>query len=184
MVGPRCASCGEGYAWRPHVCEAVKESHGCTVQQNVEEQSTLAGAVPPAPLTRELHSSTLAELEGLPLSGTVEELQTFLCLPNDPDHLQYQSGVQRQSHIGGVEYYYSGLPSLSSINYHNVPCAVCYVATRSVAVMAPAKTRCPTNWTVEYIGYLMAGRQHYHYDSRTMYECVDERSRVHPRTEC
>ena len=46
------------------------------VQQNVEEQSTLAGAVPPAPLTRELHSSTLAELEGL-IIGTVEEQQTI-----------------------------------------------------------------------------------------------------------
>ena len=96
----------------------------------------------------------------------------YLCLPNDPDHLQYQSGVQGFSYVGGVEYWYSGFPSLSSLNYHNVPCAVCYVATRSVAVMIPAKTRCPTDWTVEYIGYLMAGRQNH--NSRTMYECVDE----------
>ena len=96
----------------------------------------------------------------------------YLCLPNDPDHLQYQSGVQSSSHVGGVEYWYSGFPSLSSLNYHNAPCAVCYVATRSVAVMVPAKTRCPTDWTVEYVGYLMAGRQSH--DSRTMYECVDK----------
>ena len=59
----------------------------------------------------------------------------YLCLPNDPDHLQYQSGVQGYGHIGGVEYWYAGFPLLSSVNHHNVPCAVCYVATRSVAVM-------------------------------------------------
>ena len=45
---------------------------------------------------------------------------------------------------------------LSSLNHHNVPCSVCYVATRSVAVMVPAKTQCPTDWTVEYVGYLMS----------------------------
>ena len=96
----------------------------------------------------------------------------YLCLPNDPDHLQYQSGVRGLSHIAGVEYWYVSLPSLSSLNYHNVPCAVCYVATRSVAVMVPAKTHCPTDWTVEYVGYLMT--EHYSRNSRTMYECVDK----------
>ena len=95
----------------------------------------------------------------------------YLCLPDDPDHLQYQSGVQEISYIAGVEYFYNSLPSLSSFNHHNVPCALCYVPTRSVAVMIPAKTQCPTNWTLEYIGYLMTA--YYTRDSRTMYECVD-----------
>ena len=88
----------------------------------------------------------------------------YLCLPNDPDHLQYQSGVQGHGHIGGVEYWYAGFPLLSSLNNHNVPCAVCYVATRSVAVMVPAKTQCPTDWTVEYVGYLMA--EHHNHNGR------------------
>ena len=83
----------------------------------------------------------------------------YLCLPNDPDHLQYQSGVQGYSYVSGVEYWYAGFPLLSSLNSHHVPCAVCYVATRSVAVMVPAKTLCPTDWTVEYVGYLMAEHQ-------------------------
>ena len=38
--------------------------------------------------------------------------------------------------------------------------------------MVPAKTRCPTDWTVEYVGYLMA--EYYNYDGRTMYECDDK----------
>ena len=96
----------------------------------------------------------------------------YLCMPDDPDHLQYQSGVQGQSYVAGVEYYYHSLPSLSSYNSYNVPCAVCYVTTRSVSVMIPAKTQCPTHWTLEYIGYLMS--EYYSYNGRTMYECVDK----------
>ena len=96
----------------------------------------------------------------------------YLCMPDDPDHLQYQSGVQGYSSITGVEYEYYSLPSLSSYNNHNVPCAVCYVANRSVSVMIPAKTHCPTHWTLEYIGFLMSG--HYIFHSRKMYECVDK----------
>ena len=96
----------------------------------------------------------------------------YLCMPDDPDHLQYQSGLQGRNYVDGVEYFYNSMPSLSSFNCHNVPCAVCYVATRSVAVMIPAKTQCPTNWTLEYIGYLMS--EYYNHDSRTMHECVDK----------
>ena len=101
-----------------------------------------------------------------------------LCLPNDPDHLQYQSGVQGRAYIGGVQYYYTGFPSLSFLNHHNVPCAVCYVVNRSVAVMIPAKTQCPTHWTLEYVGYLMAGR--HDHGGRSMYECVDKDSESVP----
>ena len=91
-----------------------------------------------------------------------------LCLPDDPDYLQYISGTQGHSHITGVEYRY--LPSLS-VTDHNVPCAVCYMASRSVAVMIPAKTHCPSNWTLEYNGYIMTeANSHY----RSMYECVDK----------
>ena len=103
----------------------------------------------------------------------------YLCMPDDPDHLQYQSGVQGKSYVAGVEYDYASHPSLSSLNCHNVPCAVCYVATRSVAVMIPAKTQCPTNWTLEYIGYLMSAE--HSRNSRTMYDCVDKDPESIPR---
>ena len=94
----------------------------------------------------------------------------YLCMPNDPDHpIQYESGVQGLSYVAPLQYWYGSMPSLSSFNYHNVPCAVCYVATRSVSVMIPAKTQCPTHWTLEY---LMS--DYYNCDGRTMYECVDK----------
>ena len=94
----------------------------------------------------------------------------YLCMPDDPDYLQSQSDVQDISHVVGVEYFYAGHP-LSPLNFHNVPCAVCYVSTRSVSLMIPAKTVCPDDWTLEYIGYLMADNNVH--TSRMTYECVD-----------
>ena len=39
--------------------------------------------------------------------------------------------------------------------------------------MIPAKTRCPSTWTLEYSGYLMSERG-LSDRQRTMYECVDK----------
>ena len=55
---------------------------------------------------------------------------------------------------------------------HNVPCAVCYTSTKVVKLMIPAKTVCPTSWTVEYVGYLMA--DYYDHKTNVVYECVDK----------
>ena len=96
----------------------------------------------------------------------------YLCMPDTPNYLEYQSGVQDDGFVAGVEYDFNGMPTLSSYNNHNVPCAVCYVSTRSVSVMIPAKTQCPTHWTLEYIGYLMS--TDYTHGGRTMFECVDK----------
>ena len=54
-----------------------------------------------------------------------------------------------------------------------IPCAVCYVSTRTTLYMMPAKYTCPKDWTTEYYGYLMAERSYYdHY--RSQYTCVDK----------
>ncbi|XP_011408972.1 PREDICTED: uncharacterized protein LOC100631889 [Amphimedon queenslandica] len=55
---------------------------------------------------------------------------------------------------------------------HNVPCAVCYTSTKSVKLMIPAKISCPSSWTREYKGYLMADK--YNHARNAVYECVDE----------
>ena len=93
-----------------------------------------------------------------------------LCLPDDPDHLQYTSGVQGWSYVYGVEIRPVSQP-LQNVLYHNVPCAVCHVTTRATLLMIPAKVNCPTNWTTEYTGYLMSAHN-IHY--RSTYECVDK----------
>ena len=95
----------------------------------------------------------------------------YLCMPDDPDYLRYQPGVQGRNYVYGTEYETSGQP-LSAVHDHDVPCAVCYASTRAAVTMIPAKTRCPSTWTLEYSGYLMSAyRDHSH---PTMYECIDK----------
>ena len=52
----------------------------------------------------------------------------------------------------------------------DVVCAVCYVPTRNVVYMLPAKYTCPTGWTREYYGFLMSERYSHH---RSTFSCVD-----------
>ena len=94
-----------------------------------------------------------------------------LCMPDNPEHLQYGSGVQRYSYVYGVEYQIHNSQPLYSVDNHKVPCAVCFAATRDTILMIPAKLTCPTNWTLEYTGYLMSAHYSHH---RSTYECVDK----------
>ena len=95
----------------------------------------------------------------------------YLCLPNNPDYSSYQPGNQGGTYLYGTEYQtFSGQP-FHSMDNHDVPCAVCYIATRGTVLMIPAKMTCPSSWTQEYRGYLMAS--HYSQQHRSMFECVD-----------
>ncbi|XP_066279564.1 short-chain collagen C4-like [Branchiostoma lanceolatum] len=105
----------------------------------------------------------------------------FQCLPTDPQWGTYQDGVQ-----GGRAFMYGGeyeqitnapFGSTSLLN-HDVPCAVCYVPTRGSKLMIPARNTCPTGWTQEYHGYLMAG-DHTHPGAKE-YVCVDEQPEAVP----
>ena len=55
---------------------------------------------------------------------------------------------------------------------HYIRCVVCYTSTKVVQLIIPAKTVCPTSWTVEYVGYLMT-EPHTH-KRNAVYECVDK----------
>ena len=100
----------------------------------------------------------------------------YICLPEQPQYSTYTAGAQSwRAYLYGAEYE-TGLTEpgeigpLRSFNDHNVPCAVCYTSTRETVLMIPARITCPSSWTREYYGYLMAERSaHY----RTMFECVD-----------
>ena len=96
----------------------------------------------------------------------------LLCLPDDPEYSRYASGVQDFSPLRGAEYRGASGQPLSSKSSHNMPCAVCCTSTRSKLLVIPAKLTCPTNWTTEYTGYLMAA--HYSHNGRTLFECVDD----------
>ena len=62
-------------------------------------------------------------------------------------------------------------PIQTALYNHNVPCAVCHVSTRAAVLMIPAWRHCPSQWTLEYTGYLMT--EHKDHNTAT-YECVDK----------
>ena len=95
----------------------------------------------------------------------------LLCLPDDPEYSTYGSGTTNWAPLGGAIYRGDSCQPFRSHDYRNMPCAVCYASTRDTVLMIPAKLTCPTNWTTEYTGYLMAA-----YDGdngRTLFECID-----------
>ncbi len=94
----------------------------------------------------------------------------YLCLPENPDYLQYHAGVQGESQVLGVKYQANRRP-LSSVSSHGVPCAMCVTSARVAVLMIPAKTQCPPSWTLEYTGYLMSAHKGHR---RSMFECVDK----------
>ena len=99
----------------------------------------------------------------------------YLCMPDDPDYLQFDSNIQGPNYVYGVEYEpASDQPFYvqPNVHAHNVPCAVCMAVSRCSLLMIPAKTQCPTNWTTEYVGYLMSGNRNQVLP--TQYECVDK----------
>jgi len=81
------------------------------------------------------------------------------CLPMDPNFLTPISGNQdARAVIYGAEYqtHTDSNSYLHGRHQFDVPCAVCHVSNRTAVYMVPAKYTCPTGWTREYYGYLMA----------------------------
>ena len=100
----------------------------------------------------------------------------YLCMPDNPDYLQYDSSVQGRNYVYGVEYDPIESQPLNvnpNVRGHNVPCAVCMAVSRCSLLMIPGKTSCPVSWTREYYGYLMSAYQQSH-PLPTTYECVDK----------
>ena len=93
-------------------------------------------------------------------------------LPLDPNYLNYEPGKQTNSYIYGAEYWYTSFIKANSAGT-DVPCAVCYVPSRTTLYMMPAKFSCPEDWITEYDGYLMAERSHPNH-RRSVFSCVDK----------
>ena len=106
-------------------CKGLKENRESRVHHQ-EESPTLAGVGQPAPLTRELSWCIQAELGELTWNGQEAEPTISAC-----QMIQTTWTLHPECRAPVI-------------------CAVCYVATRSVSLMIPAKTQCPTLWTLEY----------------------------------
>ena len=62
-------------------------------------------------------------------------------------------------------------PFHKNLQYHNAPCAVCYVDSRGSMLMMPSRNDCPSGCTEEYHGYLMTS--HYTDKNQKEFICVD-----------
>ena len=103
----------------------------------------------------------------------------YLCLPDNP---RYGSTyTDAASPLYGVQY--QRWPTSSPrAHYDNMPCVVCYIATRSAMFVQQASYLCPSGWSREYYGYMMSdgigsGRQ-----GRTSSICVDANAKAVPGT--
>ncbi|XP_067934124.1 uncharacterized protein, partial [Watersipora subatra] len=96
----------------------------------------------------------------------------YACLPSTPEYNSYTPGTSSYNWIRGTEYETNSDIFSNTMQNHNVPCARCYVPTRSATIMIPAKRTCPPSWNKEYEGYLMSGK----YDQKRAYNyvCVDK----------
>ncbi|XP_066285831.1 uncharacterized protein [Branchiostoma lanceolatum] len=104
----------------------------------------------------------------------------YVCLPKDPEWGVFTDGNQGTPYMHGAEYQlaYGNSPFQGgALHDHDVPCAVCHVASRGSKLMIPARLSCPSGWTREYKGYLMT--EHYsHY--RSEFVCMDEDPETRP----
>lgn len=98
----------------------------------------------------------------------------ILCLPLNPDYITNprSNSASFYSVLHGGEYDTWNGPQ-NDLGNHNVACAVCLASTRSAMTMVPAKTQCPSSWTREYYGYLMAERENGVQFSQSSYTCID-----------
>ena len=82
--------------------------------------------------------------------------------------------------LHGAEYQIWGDRYLRGHHDRNVPCAVCEVCTRSKHLMIPALYDCPTGWTEECDGWLVAERKLNNHKGRITYSCIDKNPDVLP----
>jgi hypothetical protein len=95
-----------------------------------------------------------------------------LCLAQTPEWLMYDDAAQNGALIYGTEFETAvyGVASLVPLQNRDPQCVVCEVP-RSAQLMIPGRISCPTGWTLEYNGYLMA--EYYTHPGRSTFLCVD-----------
>ena len=117
----------------------------------------------------------------------------YLCLPDDPQYnLKKQTAIGVHTSMRAVWYQstYSESNNIQGSVYANrAPCAVCEAEQRVTQVMIPAKTNCPSDWVLEYEGFIMSQAEHHSTNSdsflpdtdyfRGTYICVDENIEAH-----
>ena len=103
----------------------------------------------------------------------------YLCLPDRPRYGSTYNDAA--SPLYGVEY--ERWPTSSpQARYDNMPCVVCYVATRSAMFVQQASYLCPSGWSREYYGYMMSDGVYSKREGRKSTICVDANAEAVPGT--
>ena len=81
-----------------------------------------------------------------------------LCLPHNPDDAPHDFPTRLQgagfvSHLYGSEYEFTYRKFAQN---DDVPCAICHVTIAASSIMIPAKTTCPSGWTMQFTGFLVS----------------------------
>ena len=108
----------------------------------------------------------------------------YLCLSPDPLWGNYTDAHDAGAKVMGVEYeLYGTVPGDTTAFFHkrlhneDAPCSVCR-SPRPTVIMIPGRNQCYSGWTLEYKGYLVAGRSTH--VASTEYVCLDESPEVIP----
>lgn len=85
----------------------------------------------------------------------------YQCLPDDPEYDPLAPSRVAYSSLKPAWYHtigpgFKGPLFKKNVAYSTVPCAACETKQRVTQIMIPAKIRCPSDWTLDYKGYLMA----------------------------
>ena len=106
----------------------------------------------------------------------------YLCMPMVPIYEEYTPAADTlRGLLYSSEYQvHDDSTRLRSKHDHAPVCAVCQAPKgTSSALMIPARNVCPSDWRLEYKGYLMA---EYWNHKRTQYVCVDTDLEIEPGT--
>jgi hypothetical protein len=106
----------------------------------------------------------------------------LLCVTNNSKYYAMQSNMPynliNMKKIAGIEIGFNMMQGPTpQIKLRNIPCAVCHVSTRSTQIMVPGTYECPSGWSPEYSGWLMA---EHHGHKRNMFTCVDKDAEIVP----
>ena len=102
-----------------------------------------------------------------------------LCLPKDPQYRSHTANTWTAK-LYGVEYEFGGNALPRHLYNVDMPCALCYLPTRSAVFVQPAKYSCPSGWHSEYNGYLFSDVVHSNRGGRKDTICVDLNAQAVP----
>ena len=93
----------------------------------------------------------------------------YVCLTSVPRLGAFNKGDQAGVNMARVEYAALSASTLQGLEHYDAVCSVCQASGRAWSLTVNGRQDCPSNFTLDYAGYLMSER---HNAWRTEYICV------------